>query len=398
MKHYRLYPAILIWIYSFLSATVCFSVFPLWADARQQVRGFWVECEGSNDTLSSPQKLDELIRICKTTAANTIFLQVQRHNRSWYNSRLADTAPWDGIWKKYKIDPLKYTIAGAHERGIKVHAWLNMFRIGKDPRAPIIRKLGRDVITRDGRGVSLLKSPAGKLPDGGYWLDPGDLGVQEYLLGIVEEILNKYPTIDGIHLDFVRLPYRDLNPGSRFCNRKDFGYGKRSVERFQAQYGYSPLKMDLSDRNKTQRWDNWRREQITSFIEKVYKLCKKKNPRVQVSCAAQSVSDRAYLVAYQDWRTWLKEQIVDFVVVMNYSIDRKLVRYISDAAIKLQTEAGVYIGLGAYLMLTTPNVLYQQIMDCQKLNVPGIILFSYDAILKNKDILKSIARNHWWSK
>lgn len=357
--------------------------------SAQQVRGIWVECEGTNNTLSSPQKIQELIQVCKDTGIDNIFLQVYRHNRSWYNSKLADTTPYQNC----KFDPLNYTITESHRYGIKVHAWINMFRIGKDLDIPIIQNLGKDIITRDGNEKSLLKYPLDKLPDGGYWLDPGDINVQVYLLKVVEEILQGHPQLDGIHLDFIRYPYTDLNPGSQFSDRKDLGYGNVSVERFKAKYGYSPLEMDLTDRERTLQWDNWRREQVTDFVSEVYGLAKKTNPQIKVSCAVQPWTDRAYLVAYQDWHSWLEDNIVDFVVLMNYSIDRKLVRYLSEMAL----SPSAYIGLGAYLLVKTPDTLYLQIKDCQELGVKGIVLFSYDAILKNKDIFKNISKNKWWT-
>lgn len=362
----------------------------------QQVRGVWVECEGSNDTLSSPTKLQQLISLAKDSGINTIFLQVSRHNRSWYNSSLSDTTPFNNIWAKHKIDPLEYTIHHAHRNNIKVYAWINIFRIGKQIDAPVIKKLSNSVITCDGSGKTLIKYPASKLPDGGYWLDPGDLKVQNYILDIVSELIQKYPQLDGIHLDYIRYPYLELNPGSRFSDRKDFGYGTESVKRFKAKFNYSPLNMNLDDKIRTQKWDDWRRQQITDLIGKIYKLCKNKKKDLKVSCAVQPWIDRAYLVAYQDWCTWLSEGIVDFVVIMNYSIDRKIVKYLSEAAIKTANESSVYVGLGAYLLLNLQNSLYLQIKDCQELKARGIVLFSYDALLKNKNILKIIAKNKWW--
>jgi uncharacterized lipoprotein YddW (UPF0748 family) len=362
----------------------------------EEVRGLWVECEGSNATLSSPDKIQDLISLSKYSGVNTIFLQVYRHNRSWYNSGSADTTPFDIVKAKYSIDPLSYTINLAHKNGIKVHAWINVLRIGKDSNAPVLKELGRDVVTRDGSGKSILQYPSTKLPDGGFWLDPGDPSVLKYTLKITGEILKKYPSLDGIHLDYIRYPYGELTPGAQFSNKGDLGYGKLSVERFKNLYGYSPLTMDLNNRNTTQRWDDWRREQVTNLVSGVYAFCKKQNPEIQVSCAVQPWQDRAYLVAYQDWRNWLANNIVDFVVLMNYSIDTKIVEYLSDSAIKTSPGKSVYIGLGAYMLTKSPYKLYQQIKNCQKLGAKGIVLFSYDAVLKNKNIFKDISKNKWW--
>lgn len=362
-----------------------------------QVRGIWVECEGSNSTLASPQKLKAMVETAARSGVNTIFLQVYRHNRCWYRSRLGEGEPFNNIWSRYRMDPLAYTIELAHKQGIKVHAWINIFRIGKDKNVPVIKSLGKDIVTCDGTGKSMLNYSRSILPDGGYWLDPGDQAVQKYQQQIIEEILTGYPDVDGIHLDFIRYPYSTLNPGSQWAKKEDFGYGKRSVERFIVRYGYSPLKMDLQDRFKTQQWDQWRRDQISQFVASTYKLCRNIRKNIQLTVAAQAWTDRAYMVAYQDWRYWLEKEIVDAVVIMNYSTDRRLAKNISQAAINLPYKKPVYIGLGAYLMLDKPDLLFLEIKDCQQLGAKGIVLFSYDAMLKCKRMFIELLRGKWWT-
>ncbi|HDL64261.1 MAG TPA: hypothetical protein ENH12_02595, partial [Proteobacteria bacterium] len=103
----------------------------------REARGLWVECEGSQETLSTKAKIDQLIQRARNSGFNTLFVQVYRHDRAWYNSRYADTTPYRDIVKREKIDPLAYLIQHAHKAGLKVHAWLNMFRIGKVKTAPV---------------------------------------------------------------------------------------------------------------------------------------------------------------------------------------------------------------------------------------------------------------------
>ena len=382
----------------FLLFIACFEVYAFSACAEDgRVKGIWVECEGINRTLSSPQKLDRMINAAGDIGVNNIFLQVYRHSRSWYKTNLADDSSFQSFYKNYKIGPLKYAVIKAHKKGIKIHAWLNVYRIGKSLNVPIIKKFGRNVITRDGAGRSLIRYPLSRLPDGGYWLDPGDSSVKKYLLEVIKDLLKHYPQLDGIHLDFIRYPYSSLNPGSRWAGKKDFGYGKMSVRRFKAKYGFSPLKMDLRNRFRTQLWDAWRRRQITEFVIDAYKLAKSINPRIKVSCAVQPYPDRAYMVSYQDWRTWLRDSIVDFVILMNYTTDRKLAGYSAQSAVNLPYKSDAYIGIGAYLMLKVPQLIYLEMKDCRDLKAKGIVLFSYDALLKNKAIFKALKKqkNLW---
>jgi uncharacterized lipoprotein YddW (UPF0748 family) len=351
--------------------------------APREARGLWVECEGSQGVLYSRKKIDLMIRRAKKSGFNILFVQVYRHDRAWYNSVIADTAPYRRIITKEKIDPLAYIIKEGHRAGLEVHGWLNMFRIGKDARAVVLRRLGKDAVTRDGKGRSLLYRKS--LPDGGYWLDPGDSRVRKYLLNIITEVVRKYPGLDGVHLDFIRYPYFSPTGGSFWAGRHDLGYGEESVRRFRKWTGLNPLKMKIT-RSNCQAWDDWRRHQLNNFLESVQRQLHALNRRLKLSAAVVAWADRAYLSSFQDWRRWLEEGLVDFVVVMNYSTDARLARYLAQGALASQQKRQVYVGLGAYLLLNQPRVLIRQIEDCRRAGAPGVVLFSYDALCKDPKI------------
>jgi uncharacterized lipoprotein YddW (UPF0748 family) len=328
------------------------------ADSTRETRGLWVECEGSQETLSTKAKIDQLIRRAQSSRFNTLFIQVYRHDRAWYNSRYADTTPYRDIVKREKIDPLAYLIQHARKAGLKVHAWLNMFRIGKGKNAPVLKRFGRDIITRDGKGISLLNYQTSALPDGGYWLDPGDENVTLYLRNIIAEVVRKYPGLDGIHLDYTRYPFNSPYAGSRWAGRNDLGYGKESVRRFKKWTGVDPITMELT-RSNCQAWDNWRRHQLNSFVEGAYGLVRRLNPSLDFSVAVIAWADRAYLSSFQDWRRWLDEGSVDFVAPMNYGTDSRMASYLTGTAIAARGDRQVYIGLGQYLLGSRPEVLLQ---------------------------------------
>jgi len=357
-----------------------------------ETRGLWVECEGSQETLSTKAKIEQLIRRAQSSGFNTLFIQVYRHDRAWYNSRYADTVPYRDIVKREKIDPLAYLIPRAHKAGLKVHAWLNMFRIGKDRNAPVLKRFGRDIITRDGKGVSLLNYQPSALPDGGYWLDPGDENVTLYLRNIIAEVVRKYPGLDGIHLDYTRYPFNSPYAGSHWAGRNDLGYGKESVRRFKKWTGVDPITMELT-RSNCQAWDNWRRHQVNTFVEGVYGLVRQLNPSLDFSVAVIAWADRAYLSSFQDWRRWLDEGSVDFVAPMNYGTDSRMARYLTGTALAARGERQVYIGLGQYLLGSKSEVLLQQIADCRNAGADGIILFSYDSICKNPGLFKTLKKS-----
>ncbi|MDP8213790.1 MAG: family 10 glycosylhydrolase [Candidatus Euphemobacter frigidus] len=358
----------------------------------REARGLWVECEGSQETLSTRAGIDQLIQRASEAGFNTLFVQVYRHDRAWFNSRYADATPYRDIVKREQIDPLAYLIGRAHRAGLRVHAWLNMFRIGKDRKAPILKRFGGDIITRDGRGKSLLSYKPQDLPDGGYWLDPGDEQVSLYLRNIIAEVVRKYPGLDGIHLDFTRYPYNTPHAGSRWANRNDLGYGKESVRRFKKWTGLDPMTMELT-RSNCQAWDNWRRLQVNNFVESAGALVRSLEPSLTFSVAVIAWADRAYLSSFQDWRRWLEEGTVDFVAPMNYGTDSRLARYLTWTALAARGSRQVYIGLGEYLLGNKPEVLLQQMADCRKAGADGIVLFSYDSMCKKPHIFNALKKN-----
>lgn len=370
---------------------------PNLAAAKTKVRALWVECEGTNDTLSSKEKIIQMLNIAKENKFNLVYVQIFRGHRAWFKSRLAPDGPYQKFLKKEKTDMLQFLINEAHRRGIEVHGWMNQLRVvrNKQKKYPVIERLGRDVVTRNGRGVSLWDFPYEKLPDGGLWLDPGSLKVQKFLGDIAAELVNEYPEIDGVHLDFVRIPFDVPYAGSRWDGGKGFGYGKESVARFKRKTGLNPMNMEKT-RENTQKWDDWRREQVSQGVRAVRRRLKAIDPSIKLTAAVLCWPDRAYLSSYQDWGGWLQEGIIDAAVVMNYSIDAKFVDRLSRQAIALKDRKDVYVGLGAYLLDKDLKNYDFQLRETINLVPDGIVLFSYDSMLKKPEMFE-LAKNRFLS-
>jgi uncharacterized lipoprotein YddW (UPF0748 family) len=283
---------------------------------------------------------------------------------------------------------LKVAVDLAHKKGIKVHAWGNMFRVWGDADAQIIRKLGRAAVTRDSRGRSLLSYRKSSLPDGGYWLDPGDPAVRKYLVSVIEEILDRYPGIDGIHLDYTRYPYDEKG-------KVDFGYGEASVARFKKKYGADPFKCKGS---KRALWDQWRRDQMTGFVREAAAVVHKRGKQLSVATVADVKKCRSF--TFQDWPRWIREKLIDFVVPMNYSSKRSVMKSRAEAVLKAVPAAKkrVVVGLGAYKLLDSPNALLSQIRDCRSLGAGGVVLFSYDNMTKKPAIFSFLGKKAFGGK
>ncbi len=363
--------------------------------------GLWVEAEGSNQTLDDLGRLEAMVLTAAKVGFTHLYLQVYRGGRSWYASSLADDEPYRRAVTRQGYDPLQFTLGLAHAKGLRVHAWMNLFNLGKHRDGPIQARLGPTAVTRDNHGRSLLdydnSRPPGNerervmLDTPGYWLDPGDPQVQAALAALMQELVSRYPALDGIHLDYIRYPYAvPMVPGSRYSNGLDFGYGERSVERFRAETGLS-LSAAKNDPAVAQRWDDWRRDQLRQFLRRVRATLKRQRHNLVLSAALLAWPERAYLSAYQDWRQWLEEGLLDHGIVMNYTRDSRLARYLSREAVAFRGRSRLFVGLGAYALLDQPDILAQQIRDARRQGADGIVLFSYDNLLKRDQLLDRLS-------
>jgi uncharacterized lipoprotein YddW (UPF0748 family) len=359
--------------------------------------GLWVEAEGPNRTLDDLGRLEAMVLTAARVGITHLYLQVYRGGRSWYPSSLADDEPYRRALTRQGYDPLQFALGLAHAKGLRVHAWMNLFNLGKYRDGPLQARLGTPAVVRDNRGRSLLdydnSRPPGDegkwvmLDTPGYWLDPGDLQVQASLVALIQELVSRYPALDGVHFDFIRYPYAvPTVPGSRYSDGLDFGYGERSVARFRAETGLSAFAAK-DDPAVAQRWDDWRREQLDQFLRQVRGQLKQFRRKLVLSAALLAWPDRAYLSAYQDWRLWLEEGLLDQGIVMNYNRDSRLARYLSRQAVAFRGRSKLFVGLGAYALLDQPDLLARQVSDARQQGADGVVLFSYDNLLKRERLV-----------
>jgi len=348
-------------------------------------RGVWVPCEGQARPLSSRETIEALIDNAVDLEIDTLFVQVYRRDRAWFASALTDNTPYSEVLEQDGVDPLAYLLKAAHGKKIKVHAWFNVFNFGNNPESNFLVKHGDRFLLRDRFENTTADYLSGEVetPDGrfqidapGLWIDPGQPEVQDYLFDLATGLVSRYPTLDGLHLDFIRYPYvLPFLPLSSFTVGNEFGHNPESLARYHEEEG--------------KKWDQWKREQVTAFVKKVKGYLEKDHPRIQLSAAVISWPDRAYLTAHQDWRTWIEKNWVDFVVLMNYSRDRTLFHHVSRQA-SVYPEEKVRIGIGLYALKDNPDLFVAEINDVRKMKVGGYVLFSYDDLYDDPSIRETL--------
>jgi uncharacterized lipoprotein YddW (UPF0748 family) len=359
------------------------------APAPPRPRGLWVLCEGSQRVLEHPEKLSTLIEDAHALGVTDLFVQVYRGGRAWFDSSLADAAPYRKLQQGTGEDGLAQLIPRAHAAGLRVHAWVNVLNLANNKRAPLIEALGRDVVLVDQHGRSLLDYPKLDVPPPdrsyyrmgtpGVWIDPAAPGVAERLVATFAELLTHYPELDGLHLDYIRYPgVLPFSPGSRFGVGLDFGHGAPTRERFRAETGLdAPSGRALGHAN---RWDAWRRDKVTELVRGIRTASRTLYPDVLLSAAVWSHAERAYLSVGQDWRLWLEEGLLDFAVAMSYTLDDRLLRYQAEDFAHQPQGARVWMGLGTWLFASRPERAVGQVRIAAASGATGDALFSWDAI------------------
>jgi uncharacterized lipoprotein YddW (UPF0748 family) len=344
----------------------------------QQLRAFWVD--NLNPGFFNHPQVDELVANVVRAGANTIFVEVRRHGDAWYNISPEPRAADPRLAPAAEFDPLGYLIARAHSQGVRVHAWMVVAVACR----PADRLWGHPahVCTAHGPGAqgaerwTTATSKGTQVGD----LDFGHPAAIQYMEGVVTQMLQAYPDVDGVHWDYIRFSGRD------------YGYNQVSLERFNRAYG-RPLNSRPAPEDAA--WSQWRRDRMSELVRRLYIRAKAVKPSVQVSAATISwggagsdgnfAASAAYERLFQDWPAWLEEGTLDFAVPMHYfeeGVSRSRAWYDGWLAFD-RGRAGrraIVPGVGAWFNTSEQNLGQAQralAPDGQGRGLAGVAFFSY---------------------
>jgi uncharacterized lipoprotein YddW (UPF0748 family) len=283
----------------------------------REFRGVWVASVKNIDWPSQPglttaQQKSELLAILDRAAQlrfNAVLLQVRPSCDALYESKLE---PWSeyltgkmGQAPNPYYDPLTFAVEEAHRRGLELHAWLNPYRARHDSA---ISPLSKTHISQT--RPSLVKSFGKSL-----WLDPGEREVQDHVLRVVADIVQRYD-IDGLHFDDYFYPYPAKDRSGKALPFPDWSSWKRYTE------GGGKLARD-----------DWRRQNVNNLVRRVNEGIKARKPWVRFGISpfgiwrpgspAQIKGLDSYDKLYADSRRWLAEGWVDYLAPQLYWDENK---------------------------------------------------------------------------
>ena len=246
---------------------------------------------------------------------------------------------------------------------LELHAWVvcwSLDGIPDDLVAPL-RLQGR-----------LMQDAAGNdLP----WLCPSHPDNRSMLLDALSDLARR--GLHGIHLDYVRYPARDgcYSPATRAAFEKSTA---RPVADWPADV--------LPGAPLAPAYEQFRRDEITSFVAEAGKAIRAINPSIRFSAAVYPTPESAAENG-QDWPRWLRDGLLDFASPMLYATDPDRFASLLDHAIAAAPSPATIlpgIGTGADESQLDALATAQQILAARQRHTAGHALFQLDSELLSR--------------
>ena len=294
---------------------------------------------------------------------NNIFLHVSPFSDSIYKSNIFPYSytltGTEG--KDPGMDYLDYFIKESHLRNIKVHAWINPYRISNTTD---INKL-----SSNNPAITFLKTGDAKITKTGIYYNPSSSKVIDLLIKQIYEIITNYE-VDGIHLD---------------------------------DYFYEDLEIDLENYqryflNNNISFEEYRYNIINTTIKTIYKLIKDYNKNIIFSIAPDGNIENNYQLHFADVKKWLKENnYIDIIMPQVYygfnndlkpfektinewnNLITNNVKIVPVLAFYKVGLEDTYAGNGKYEWVNNKDIIAKQIIYSKTLNhYQGFTLFRYE--------------------
>ena len=318
-----------------------------------ETRGFW-----DRITARSPQEVATLMEDLEAHGVNCYLPETYYGGESLSPSELVPQHEAFRGW-----DPLAAVIEQGHRRGIEVHAWVHDMHVGR-AGSPLV-KAHPDWLMRSRRGrrFSTLEP--------GYhyfsWCHPQ---ARRMLLDYYRELVKEHPTLDGLHLDYIRFPVTDPEG-------EDFDYCDACRSAYRKEYGMDPIEITPRNRQQWRRWCAWREKLVDDFVGQVSMELRGINPKLKLSAAVFMPLDEARRTKYQNWGLWTDKGWLDFICPMIYTLDPySVATQTAEMVRRVGGKAHVFPGIGAYLGIP-PMTLLRQVSVARDAGAQGVVLFSW---------------------
>ncbi len=311
------------------------------------------------------KKIESIVNKTKESGFDTLIFHVRPFSDALYKSRYF---PWSHILtgtqgKKPEYDPLRIITDICHKNNIKVHAWVNPYRV-KTEYSPE---------TLCDSNPYIKDKSIGFTHKGAIYLDPSNEKAKKLIVNGVKEIVQNYD-VDGIQFD-------------------DYFYTENADKVDEEQY----INYKENAKNPLSK-EEWRMQNVNALIKEVFTTIHQCKGNVVFGISPQgNLNNNKSLGA--DVKTWCKEEgYIDYIAPQIYfSLDNPNLTFEDCLSEWLKLEKhdrlAVYIGLAGYKASSThdegtwldnDDILKTEIKICEENNLDGIILYSYESFLSEE--------------
>ncbi len=324
--------------------------------------------------LKQKSEMKAIIECCAEIGIKDIVFQVKPAQETMYSSKLLPYSQYlaGQYTNDYSYDPLEYMLKLTKKHNLRLHAWINPFRV-MDKEAFL-------EYATSGKEEWLVEY-------GEYhWLNPTIKEAREFVIACVMEIVDNYD-IDGVHIDDYFYPYPvknlEFDDEEQYQNQK---HGSQSKDDFRRQ-SIDALIYDMADSIKEAKpyvvfgispFPVWRND--------------KDDPKGSPTSAFVS----SYDTLYADTLKWFYNGVVDYMAPQLYFDNSN--RYVPFNLIfawweehAKNTDTPLYIGLPAYQILekysktyTLDDYKYYYNLVSSNENVDGVIHYSVQYLLDDE--------------
>lgn len=347
----------------------------------------WVEGRGvwhrpfESDLNAVRQTLEDL----QAVGINMLFVETFWMGRLIYMSDIPGTHQHAFTFNGYRDESVDYGtnllvafIEEAKAYDIEVHAWVENFFVGFGTNingSPILQSNPQwSLYNHDG-------SIPQKFETNYLFMDPANPEVREYLKQIYVEIAG-FQGVASIHLDYIRYPV-NMNPRSA-TNNGDTGYSAIAEREFKHRYGYTGdlRNMVIENAQVARDWQDYKTQNISSFVAGVHYRIKTTYPDVYLSTAIFGNVDNAIRTKNQDWQSWIDQGYIEIILPMAYYQSsltvRNEARTLND---KLGYNAFSYVGIAPSYMGYNDHLNTVQINASQDARSQGVTFFATQSYL-----------------
>lgn len=286
---------------------------------------------------------------------NAVIVEMRKRGDAYYTSTLEPKGV--SITPAAGYDSLADICTKAHAAGLEVYAWVVMNRVWTSQTAPATTTPNH-VYNTHPEWFSLNDSGSKFDADNNSFLDPGVPGVEDWNKSVVMQIVSNYD-VDGVILDYIRYP------------STHWGYNTTAVSRYNTEYGLSgnPTYSDT-------QWSNWRRDQVTNMVKRVYLEAKAAKPGIKIGAAVWNLASTGNSSYFQNWDAWMSGHILDFASPMAYTSTNTTWNTWVNDAYNRKYGRHIYIAQAGYLNTISNSMT--QISYAQAKPLDGVTPYNYN--------------------